>query len=210
MKHYLQLPKQLVVIEGTGGISGKHQVANLLKKFTEEKPMGKNKKSKRKLRYDKTQFKDIICENCRLCPIDTHFKPDFCYAYYKYNNKIFLRKTHPKLKQIEWPDPPYLQLTIFCNIFCAHCMKDNSGDLDTEYCSDFDKCFNIFKLQIDPIYTDSLNSDLFNKNVLDKKINKKYKKKEKFVVQAYPTFFYSTRDPAWEEEIKETLERIQA
>lgn len=166
--------------------------------------MGKRSKKKkgRKLKYNKEEFEIIICGSCNLCLVQKKSNCDFCYAFYKQNHKKFMNKIYPTLRNTTWPDKTPMQLSIFCNLFCTNCSTYKPANKNENVCKYLVGCIEDFKRQADPIYSKSLNSDIFNKNSISEYLKLGEKKKTPFVVQPYPTFFYS-KDPAWEAEIQE-------
>lgn len=161
------------------------------------KKKNKKKRAKRKYKiFNKTQFVDIICNNCLLCG----HKPDpsFCYGkIYKKGPKVFINEIYTKLLGYGlWlknePDVTIDNSFImddFKRIFC----RSGICDIDeTEIeCQNILVCYASFRHQFH-------DADKRNKK------KKKNKKNKSVVFRAYPTFFTSN-DKQWKEQIKEIL-----
>lgn len=166
--------------------------------------MAKKKRKKNKYRYTKGEFFNILCKNCCACGIkDT--EDSFCYNFYGINNKRFITSVYPRLRKSMWSEKEHIQISLFYSMFCESCSKFTVTPEDTNNCNYIEECFNLFQEQMDPVYTKSLRLDKFTSDFINKKTlvhgNKKNKKKEKYVVQPYITFFYS-RDEDWEREVR--------
>lgn len=166
--------------------------------------MGKRSKKKkgRKLKYNKEEFETIICGSCNLCLVQRKPNCDFCYDFYKQDHKKFMNKIYPTLRNTTWPDTYLMQLSIFCNLFCVNCKGYKPANKKTNVCKGLISCIEAFKEQVDPVYSKSLKSNVFNKEAITDYLKIGEKKKEPFVVQPYPTLFYSD-NPEWEVEIQE-------
>lgn len=166
--------------------------------------MGKRSKGKkgRKLKYTKEEFETIICGSCNLCLIQKKPNCDFCYDFYKQDRKKFINKIYPTLRNTTWPDKYLIQLSIFCNLFCVNCKAYKSTNKNTSVCKNLVACMHAFSNQTDPVFSKSLKSSIFNKNAIAEYLKIGEKRKEPFVVQPYPTFFYSN-NLEWEKEVQE-------
>lgn len=165
--------------------------------------MSKRKKKRNKYKYTKEEFYSILCSNCSVCSSNSDNNL-FCYSQYKANNKNFIKKVYPSLRTIEWPDKLFVQLTVFCNVFCKNCLNYSTEKKEDNTCTYAQDCFQAFRAQADPVYSDSLSLSGFKEDVIKKNVNKtlnKKAKKNKYVVQPYMTFFCSG-DENWKREVK--------
>lgn len=162
----------------------------------------KNRKRKNRKTYNKDEFCNIFCPKCSLCL--TKAEPIMCYWFYKNNKKKFLNQTFKELNNLEWPTENYIQLSLFTNLFCDKCSLFSPDEKGGPICKDVKSCFDLFRSQIDPVYSNKLYSTDFEAKVLKKYLKnhiEKKEKKEKYIVQPYLTFFYSKADPEWEKEL---------
>lgn len=144
----------------------------------------KSKKKRLKYHYTKTEFMDIICAQCGLCPNGT--EPIFCYGnVYKDSPKKFIRTIFKSLMEIKrWlinaghPKESLLSNSyieyMFSASFCSsnYCGQYNSKK-NCEYLTD---CISAFKKQSKSY-----------KSVSNKKCKKDSNKR--YVPQPYSTFF---------------------
>lgn len=168
----------------------------------------RGKKKGRKNKYNKEEFNTIICGSCNLCiSIKNQNNCDFCYDFYKKDHKKFMNNIFNQLKNLNWPEEGMIQITVFSNIFCNNCKFYKSKEKDRNMCDNFVVCFNDFKDQLNPVYTKSLNAGLFSKENLNDYLGISKKKEEPFIVQPYPTFFYSN-SLEWREELEEIYREL--
>lgn len=165
--------------------------------------MGKKSRRKRKkYKYTKTEFVDIICAQCGLCPKGTD--PVFCYGdVYKDNPKKFIRVIFKNLMEVKrWlinvghADPTFCPDEdieyIFRMGFCQsnYCKQKPPGNRNK--CDYLAGCLTAFRKQIKNPTGQVLQLDEYRGR--NKKKNRKYKTKKKkqkarYVPQPYPTFF---------------------
>jgi hypothetical protein len=159
--------------------------------------MGKRKgRKKRKLKYSKSQFGEIICSGCRLCSL---VDPDFCYCKYKADPKTFMDYTYGVLR-----NPTISGKTtnsILAEAFCDKCgnIKQSSSNIIT--CRDFPKCSDAFDMQLDGLQ--SIGAQCAHNLQFGKKYKNAKKKKKKYICSAYPTFFSSE---GWKDEIRSIID----
>jgi len=162
-------------------------------------------RKKKKQKYTKDEFADIICAKCGLCLDD---RANFCYVMYKKNHARFFEHSYPKLLKVGyWPHSKSKSKKLFKKIFCTSgaCGKKKKGG---KKCKDISSCMTFFYpsaivlVRAGHGISDEMTRVLgFAKRA---RRRKKKKKKEKFVVAAYPTFFCSD-DEQWKKEIREAL-----
>lgn len=156
--------------------------------------MGKKKKKNRgkaKKAYNKNQFIDIICAQCKMCRI---YGPIYCYdVAYKTDPEIFMSEVYTRLlRQKLWLDKNQvnsdsINIVQFREIFCYSGICGGGYKLSCHSALD---CFNSFYDQI--------------KGIKIRDNRKKYKGKEPIIFEPYPTFFIS-EDENFRKEIKEIL-----
>lgn len=149
----------------------------------------KSKKKRRKLNYTKSEFQQIFCNKCMLCPANTD--PTFCYEQvYKQNSKLFVRVIFNRLIQLnKWlfeSDNSEIKgfdesiEYIFKNAFCS------SGFCGKKYpsgCEMITGCLMAFRAQMKggPKINISMSAPQGRKTKKDKKT--------RYVAKPYPTFF---------------------
>lgn len=161
--------------------------------------MGKRSKNKRrKLKYTKEEFQEIICNQCGLCGVGTD--PVYCYGeVYKKNPKLFTKTIFKNLIEIKrWlinvgranpslcsdEDLKYIFHMSFCGSNFCEC-KPKRGDA----CGHLPECLNAFKKQLkDPSSNVYPIANYRGRNKKKKQKNKKANK-NRYVPQPYPTFF---------------------
>jgi hypothetical protein len=158
--------------------------------------MGKRRgKSRRKrYKYGKKEFVDIICSKCQICTEDS--EPSFCFGdAYRNNPKDFVHRIYPGLVEIrKWLDgrgkeyednTEDITVFMFKSVFCA---SDFCGERpkNGECCPHLGSCLQLFKLQVEGEGVLESKSSRRKKRRDKKKKNKKDKRK---VYQPYPTFF---------------------
>lgn len=161
--------------------------------------MGKKSRKKFKYRYTKSEFKDIVCAHCGLCPKNTD--PAFCFdEVYKKSPKLFMNTIYGKLVQHRWPIPSdfdevddrvenFFKKT-FCDSNICEYNKYNDG-----VCKQLEACVTKFNAQLQSGSAISLSKPTKTKK-------KKGKKKPRYVVAPYPTFFCSD---GFETKVREIL-----
>lgn len=148
--------------------------------------MGKKKKKKKnkgkQKKYNKNQFIDIVCAQCKICRI---YEPTYCYnVAYKENPDMFMSEVYPRLlRQKFWLDkhqvgPDFIQIAQFRDLFCLSGMCGGGYKME---CRESLRCFNAFRDQMKGV------------KVRDKRKGKS-KKKEPVIFAAYPTFFISDEE----------------
>lgn len=158
----------------------------------------KSKKKRRKLKYTKEEFQNIICQQCGLCP--TGIDPDYCYGVvYKKDPKLFTKTIFKNLIEIKrWfinvgranpslcsdEDLKYIFHMSFCGSnFCGE--KPVRG----QSCERLPECVSAFKKQLNnPNGNVYPIADYRGRNKKKKRKNKKANSK-RYVPQPYPTFF---------------------
>jgi hypothetical protein len=155
--------------------------------------MGKRKgRKKRKLKYSKTQFSEIICSGCNLCEL---LDPDFCYSKYKADPKEFMNHTYGKLRN---PAVTILPVkSILAEAFCGKCGSLVPSDSKIISCKSHNKCYDAFNMQLQGIQS------AYNLQFERKSKKKKKKNKKKYVCVSYPTFFASE---SWASEIRSIVD----
>ena len=171
--------------------------------------MAKKKKRKKKL-YNKKQFKNIFCNKCKLCD----GKPTFCYSeIYRKHPTIFTKKIFDRLIEIkDWNKNKKRNILgpeefryAFCMSLTTSCEPLSNFDeiqAHTSVCSKLQSCYNKFNEQQSGKGT--------RRNII--RINKrkkraKYKGKNRYVCEPYPTIIMSD-NPEWKEFIKGLFENI--
>lgn len=155
----------------------------------------------KKHKYNKNEFINILCNRCNLCK--NILDPAFCYeAIYKNSKRKFIQKVFPKLLVLKAKEkvtgiPLYAYnyedfKSTFKQTFCDM----NVCGKGTEECNNFLKCTTMFRLQLHGIKSTTKLS--FNNHKIKKK------KKNKYIVKPYPTFFTNDRED-WKKEIHESL-----
>jgi hypothetical protein len=185
--------------------------------------MGKKSKRKRmKYRYTKTEFTDIICTQCGLCPKDTD--PVFCFGdVYKESPKKFIRVIFKNLMEVKrWlvnvgqSHPSFLPDEdieyIFKMGFCSSNYCGQRGAKNT--CEYLAGCISAFRKQIKNPNGQLIHLSDFRNNFNNAKSSKKQKKKNRkkaakarYVPQPYPTFFCNER---MESEVKRIVDGNRA
>ena len=155
--------------------------------------MGKREgRKKRKLKYSRSQFGDIICSACQLCEL---LDPNFCYSQYKADPKTFMDHTYGKLRNPALTIKPIQD--ILTGAFCVECGSIKPSPSKVIKCKDYAKCMDAFRLQLQGIQ--AVQTIQFERKF--KKKNKK--KKKKYICAAYPTFFSSE---GWKDEIRDIVD----
>jgi len=156
---------------------------------------GKNKRKKKK--YSKKQFIEIVCSSCNICA--NIGKPIFCYdSLYKINPKRFSKVLKNLLNMRKHFRKSYLladdlEVEKFSKIFCHTGICNNSYNT---LCQLLPDCYDIFIAQVE-----NKEKSMFLKPKLTQK--RKVRKNRRYVCHAYPTFFSSNDD-----KFKATVERI--
>lgn len=141
---------------------------------------------RKKRKYNKSEFVNIVCNNCELCR--NVGNPTFCYnVIYKKHKQKFIQKIFPKLLRLRNKQEVSGVLFCFCNpeTFRSEFEQTFLKDKLVKY-KDIFEYLELFRLQL----TD------FN-NVKDTL------KRDKYIVKAYPTFFANN----WQKEISEILSK---
>ena len=150
--------------------------------------MAKKKKKRRAQKakkYNKKQFVDIICRQCKLC---TNPNASFCFVeMYKKSPREFMDTCYLNLlnvaeKRAKKGTIEPLSMDDFEDMFCKSAVCKN---MNYFACGQLFYCYEAFKGQ----------------NCTKKKGKKK---KDSYVFEAYPTFFCSD-DKEWQNTIKEIL-----
>ena len=162
---------------------------------------------KKKYKYTKHEFMSICCSKCRIC--HDGFSPDLCYSdLYVIQPKKFIKIIFKNLLKTKYLIMGYnsyihgcVQRTsyddnlkiFFIKVFCSAnlCGKYNS----LKQCTNINRCLSDFKCQING------HSTTDKVSVFDKPTKKK---KQRYIVQAYPTFF-TNKSESFSEEIKKIL-----
>ena len=147
----------------------------------------------KKYRYNKNEFVDIICRNCNLCK--NIGNPSFCYTVvYKKHKRKFIQKIFPKLLMLKKEED-------FSGVM-LHTYDQNKLQLAFEQIfveNNLIKYKNVFK------YVNAFKTQLNNDLTMITKMFKLHKKKKNnYIVKAYPTFFTNNRE-GLQEEIHEIL-----
>lgn len=151
---------------------------------------------RKKHRYSRNEFINIICKNCNLCR--NIGNPTFCYdiLYKKYKQK-FIQKVLPRLlsfrnRQESSNVPFYTHSSDTLQFMFTQTFFENN----LIKCKDIPKYFDDFRIQ--------LNNPLFLNTKISKIKKRPKRKSNKYVVKAYPTFFTNDRE-GWKEEIRQSL-----
>jgi len=173
-----------------------------------------------KYRYTKTEFMDIICTQCGLCPKDT--EPVFCYGdVYKESPKKFIRVIFKNLMEVKrWlvnvgqAHPSFLPDEDIEYIFkMGFCSSNYCGQRGTKKnCEYIAGCISAFRKQIKNPNGQLIKlSDFRNAKTTSSRKGKKKKRKkaikERYVPQPYPTFFCNER---MEPEVKRIVDGNRA
>lgn len=168
--------------------------------------MGKNKKKKKNKKrtfYNKKEFVNIFCAKCSVCIGN----PTFCYDnIYKSSPHLFLTKVHEALIEVkEWNSKRGGGLVFspgqFRYAVCNNIAKDICGDENfATNCKHLETCYKEFKKQI---LGHGGRDLLIHRRKINKK-KKRAKKKNKYIVKAYPTAFMSDNEN-WKKVIKRIL-----
>lgn len=155
----------------------------------------------KKHKYNKSEFINILCKKCDLCKNTAD--PAFCYEIiYKNSKRKFIQKVFPKLLILKAKEKvtgipictysPEDFKSMFTQTFCnmGVCGKG------IEECDNIPQCTTMFRLQLHGVKSTTKLS--FN----NRKVKKK--KKNKYIVKPYPTFFTNDRED-WKKEIHESL-----
>ena len=157
------------------------------------KQMGKKHK------YTKQEFINICCNQCGLC--DEGTTPSLCYSkfYVKHPKKFIKGIFKDLLKRKSLIDKNVcLQLQdvglgrVFRKVFCTSNLCNKYSTY--KQCNDFHDCLDIFRHQINRYST------------ITSCIGKKSDRKQRYVVQAYPTFF-TNDNSVFHEEIEKILKK---
>ena len=161
-------------------------------------------KSKPNKSYTEKQFVEIICASCKLC---LSGNPSFCYSeLYKRNQEIFISKVYPNLFSlnnlfaINNRSRTTLTKDTFQRYICETCTC-----FDTlEKCRDCELAHDCYKLFLEQIL--ETKQEKKNKKVIDFISAKQTKKQKKGVVVVAPyASFFSSKNEAFEKEIKRIL-----
>lgn len=160
-------------------------------------------KKKKKYKYTKTEFTDIVCSKCGLCPPDV---PHFCYYIYKKDPGKFFKSSYSRLMGIKnWPSSKNKSKKEFKKIFCS---LQVCGKKKKKKCKDITTCLNNFHPDIMVQIQGGRGIDGMVGNTLlkvKKRLRKSKRKKKKwYIVESEPTFFCSD-DKEWKKEIEEAL-----
>ena len=180
--------------------------------------MGKKSKDKRKkLKYTKTEFQQIVCAKCRLCSSGT--TPEFCYGeVYIANPKKFISIIFKNLLEIRTlaskisdVDPIFLSDEdieyIFTTSFCSSNYCDQNK-IENGVCSYLPGCLSVFRKQLKPQTEGKLI--ISSRRKMSKKERRQARVKQaqssgnvvtRYVPHPYPTFFCN-------ESMKEEVRRI--
>jgi hypothetical protein len=163
--------------------------------------MSKKSKNKKRYRFSKQEFVEIVCSKCRICQNDTD--PIFCFSeVYKDKPKIFINNIFPKLVDFQrelieyygYPNISYCEdddiNKIVKECFCKsnYCKK---GIISTENCDYIAGCIFNFRKQIMPSNSIvGFVGNLLSSTKIKKKEKAKWKKKKaRYVPEPYPTMF---------------------
>ena len=160
--------------------------------------MGKKAKRKHARKYYcKSEFKDIICEQCKLCPEGTD--PIFCFEdVYKGHKDAFMYYVYPSLikfrkRVLKMSSGDYLHdksdssiHSVLEKSFCDsnYCGKRESNGKSCEYSVG---CLSLFRKQLQSAPQD----DMFPEEEEPARKTKKSKRQRRYVPEVYPTFFCS-------------------
>jgi hypothetical protein len=154
----------------------------------------------KKHKYTKHEFIDVCCSKCKLC--DNGASPDLCYSeFYTKHPKKFIKQIFKSLletKQLIINKDSYPQTYaehlkyVFKKAFCT----SNICNKYSKYkeCNNIYNCLNTFRRQINGYPTIGLC------------IIKK-RKKQRYIVKPYPTFFTNDSE-VFREEIKKILDNM--
>lgn len=162
------------------------------------------KKHRKKYKYTKHEFINICCDKCRIC--ENGASPTLCYSeFYKKHPKDFIKITFKRLLELkhlmgshlhhkDYHIPDVYLTYIFKEAFCKANLCNKSTDSVYKRCNNIHNCLEAFRRQMkgQPLTTFCTVS------------NKIKKKHERYVVQAYPSFFTNDSD-VFRKEIKEIL-----
>jgi len=169
--------------------------------------MGKKSKKKRKnYKYTKTEFVDIICTKCGLCPEGTD--PVFCYNdVYVNNHKKFIKVIFKNLIEVKrWlvnighSDPTFCPDEDIEYIFkMSFCQSDycKQRPLANHNCAYLAGCIGAFRGQIK-----NPNNQIMLLNEYRNRKKKEKKNKNSYKQQPCPTFFCK---PGMEDEVKKII-----
>ncbi|MEA3296167.1 MAG: hypothetical protein U9Q27_03465 [Patescibacteria group bacterium] len=156
-------------------------------------------KKNKKCKYNKDEFINILCKKCNLCRnignptfcYDVIYKNSFCYniAHENYKRR-FTEKIFSNLLMLK--NKELLSGILICNydledfklMFKQTFCNTNIHKKNIENCPYIFKCMTIFRLQLYGIK--STTKVLSN--------NYKIRKKNKYIVKPYPTFFTNDRN----------------
>ena len=159
------------------------------------------KKNRKGYKYTKHEFISICCSKCKIC--HDGFSPDLCYSdLYTTQPKKFIKvifKNLLKEKYLITEYNPYIHGYIqendnlkifFIKVFCSANLCDKYNSL--KQCTNINRCLSDFRCQLNgyPIID---KVSVFNK-----------KKKKRYIVQPYPTFF-TNESESFSKEIKRIL-----
>lgn len=146
----------------------------------------------KKHKYNKKEFINIVCKNCGLCK--NIGNPTFCYTtIYKNHKRRFIQKIFPKLLALRKRQNSSGKL-----LYAASLDNVELAFKQTFAKSSFIKREDIFRHLI------AFRTQLRGDTNVTIKIPKSKKKKQKYIVKAYPSFFSNDRE-GLQEEIRTTL-----
>jgi len=185
----------------------------------------KSKKKRRKMRYNKKDFVNILCKNCAIC--DPGTDPTFCYdKMYKSNPLVFVNECYKSLLEADSLDTFTVMNSFaeFSREFSAtFCNAKICGNIDTvilpmqthmadvmsgEQCMHFWECIKAFNGQT--IYRgDSPFIDANTSKKAKRAQRKKDKKNKKaYICKPYATFFSNDAE-YWNKRIRKVLYNIE-
>lgn len=171
--------------------------------------MSKKKMGKKRI-LNRKQFLNVVCNNCKLC--DGMTEAAFCFdLFYKKSPELFGSNIAPRLIKIgQWPTSHNEAADVFEEIFCKSGICEVSKKNNKhEQCPVFNICLSKF---INQLYFNIPGRNLSLKSIrkaFDKSkvlFNRKSKKKKKFVVEPYPTFFSNGGNSEWFMEVIKSID----
>ncbi len=191
---------------------------------------GKNRKAKRVRKYNQKQFKEVICISCDMCHKNAN--PAFCYAeLYRREPKQFVSHVYKNLTDVHQfykglnRAISSMGMEQFANIFCITGIC-YGGDSDKGLkCPAREDCYRLFRSQLgasgyivihdnpsevrQAVSTgDGVEAEAYGVEAYvtyNKKKARRKRRRDRLVVQAYPTFF-SSQNEKFQEAIKAILD----
>jgi len=185
----------------------------------------KSKKKRKKVRYNKTDFANILCKRCAIC--DPGTDPGFCYdQMYKTHHEKFTHNCYTKLLKANYLDDTTVLMSMsnfskeFADVFCA------SGICDTDkvvipkdssihfggmiHCVHIWDCIKAFHYQMNYAGVNMPFNGPHPEKKSKKQLRKEKRKqfREKYICKPYPTFF-SNDKTYWDKKIRKVLYDIQ-